>query len=195
MLIALFILVTALTATIVLMVTSINASRESRNKLIATNLSREGLEAVRNLRDSNWLDPAVVSWDDGLTNVLDNLDNTAIPIINSTKALSLDFSVDNIVTDSDARVFLGGNDYLQGNGLSGSALATQFYRIIYLNPICRRETDGDEKIVAKAVRASCDSFDENYTQVGLRVISEVHWPSPNKRNVILEERLYDWQVL
>ena len=53
MLIAIFILILALTATIVLVVTSINAARDSMNKLVATNLSREGIEVVRNIRDTN----------------------------------------------------------------------------------------------------------------------------------------------
>lgn len=46
----------------------------SQNRLIASYLAQEGIELVRNVRDSNWDDsnyPASVNWDDGLPDCAD----------------------------------------------------------------------------------------------------------------------------
>lgn len=39
----------------------------SLSQLTATYLAQEGIEIVRNIRDGNWLDPAVLPWNDGIT--------------------------------------------------------------------------------------------------------------------------------
>ena len=39
----------------------------SSSQLTATYLAQEGIEIVRNIRDGNWLDPAIPFWDDGIT--------------------------------------------------------------------------------------------------------------------------------
>ena len=53
--IAIGIILTATIASLTLIVSSIEASRGVRERLIASNLAREGIEAVRAVRDSNWL--------------------------------------------------------------------------------------------------------------------------------------------
>ena len=186
LLVALSILVVALTATIVLIVTSINAGREARNKLVATSLAREGIEIVRNIRDSNWIDTTDPSWDDGLIG-----DNTAIPVIDGVNSITLDFSENNFTP-----IKLDGNAYLQGSTAPGTD--TQFYRLLYLNPICYDDSDPvNEGIVPKETDNDCATeFGANYSKVGVRVISEVRWPTADSnKKVIIEDRLYDWQVL
>ena len=39
----------------ILVLTSVNATVSGENRLVAYNLAREGVEAVRNIRDTNWL--------------------------------------------------------------------------------------------------------------------------------------------
>lgn len=194
MLVAIFILVVALTATIVLIITSIKAGRESINKLIATSLAREGIEVVRNIRDSNWIDPSGPDWDSGLFGVDDN---TAIPIIDGSYDITLDFDAD-VFTDTDARLKMNSNQYLQG--LSLDEPDTQFYRLLYINPICQDDNDpAGERVVNKNDDFTCGqggTYVFTYpNKVGLRVISEVHWLAPSGREVIIEDRLYNWQVL
>jgi len=190
MLVALFILVTALTATIVLIVTSINAGRQSINKLIATSLAREGIEVVRNIRDSNWIDPGDPDWDDGLVGA----NSTAIPVIDGSSSITLDFTV-NAFTDPNARLKMDNNQYLQD---TTAGTNTQFYRLLYINPICQNDDDPPiEEIVSKESGDDCNAaFGGTYSKVGIRVISEVRWPSSDSsRKVIIEDRLYNWQVL
>lgn len=189
MLIAIFILLLALAATIVLIVTSIHAARDSMNKLVATNLSREGIEVVRNIRDSNWINPAGEDWDSGL-----DADNTAIPVIDGSSNISLDFAPADF-NDSLVNIKLLDNDYLQG--LSAGGMDTSFTRLIYLNPICQDSvTDPanvDEIIIDQY---STDVCAAGYEKVGIRVISEVRWHNTNSsRKVIIEDRLYNWQNL
>jgi len=185
MMVALFILVAALTATIVLIVTSINAGRESINKLISTSLAREGIEVVRNIRDSNWIDPSGPAWDDGLAS-----DNTAIPKIDGLNPISLNFAENDFTV-----IKLFNNQYLQD---TTEGTDTQFYRLLYINPICHDDA-GTEEIVGKESSDGCDSFPDegngSFEKVGIRVISEVRWPSPGGRKVIIEDRLYNWQML
>ena len=187
LLVALSILVVALTATIVLIVTSINAGREARNKLVATSLAREGIEIVRNIRDSNWIDTTDPSWDDGLIG-----DNTATPVIDGTNPVTLNFSDNNFTV-----IKLDNNAYLQGS--TAPDTDTQFYRLLYLNPICQ-DSSNSEVIVDQNDDFTCGQSGtpvEFYpNKVGLRVISEVHWPAADSnKKVIIEDRLYDWQVL
>ncbi|XOU94480.1 MAG: type IV pilus modification PilV family protein [Candidatus Kerfeldbacteria bacterium] len=186
MLIAIFILILALTATIVLIVTSINAARDSMNKLVATNLSREGIEIVRNIRDSNWIHPDGEDWDKDL-----DTDNTAIPEIDGTSNISLDFTPADFSNPLLVGIKLSGNDYVQGASATGNN--TLFTRLIYLNPICHDYSNPpavDETIIDTGTCAG------NYEKVGVRVISEVRWHATNSnRKVILEDRLYNWQNL
>ncbi|MBI2463363.1 hypothetical protein HYV57_00200 [Candidatus Peregrinibacteria bacterium] len=53
--IAVFIVVIAAIAATAIITSSFQINRISKNKMIAANLAREGIEGVRNIRDSNWL--------------------------------------------------------------------------------------------------------------------------------------------
>src|SRR3989344_1098546 len=79
--VAIAILASAGVALWILSAISLRTVRIARQELIAANLAQEGIEIVRNIRDSNWLDdrradddgtncaPAPpVSWRDGLCN-------------------------------------------------------------------------------------------------------------------------------
>jgi hypothetical protein len=43
-------------------------SPQLQSKLIASYLTQEGIEIVRNIRDNNWLDPTNPDWNEGLGN-------------------------------------------------------------------------------------------------------------------------------
>ena len=190
LIVALFILVVAITATIVLIVTSINAGRDSRDKLVGTNLAREALEIVRNIRDSNWTDPASTAWHEGLTD-----GSTAVPIVDGTSAFSLDFTVNNFLEINWTRLRETGGKYFQDSAANGNS---RYYRMLYISRICRDGSDDDNIAVDPANNDACGvGVHSLYTQeVGLRVIAEVRYPSADSdKKVQLEERLYDWQVL
>ena len=54
-LVAVVILSTVLTATFAILNRTISTNVNVKNRVIAINIAREGLEAVRNIRDTNWL--------------------------------------------------------------------------------------------------------------------------------------------
>lgn len=62
---AIFILTTTLTAGLGLTIYAFSSSTTSQNEIVASNLAREGVEAVRMMRDSNWLagDVKGGAWD------------------------------------------------------------------------------------------------------------------------------------
>lgn len=63
--VAIFVLTTALTASLGVIIYSFSASTASQSEIIASNLAREGAEVVRMMRDSNWLagDAKGSDWD------------------------------------------------------------------------------------------------------------------------------------
>lgn len=54
--VAILVLTTALTTGLALIISSVSSSTTSQNQLIATSLAKEGIEAVRKMRDTNWLE-------------------------------------------------------------------------------------------------------------------------------------------
>lgn len=203
LIVAIGIILACTIATLTLVITSIQAGRKGSDKIIATNLAREGIEIVRNIRDSNWISAAsgigspIPDWDYGLVN---GTDPTAIPIIDDTNLSSLEFAPNDFgglcgSADCTKIYTTGTNYYIQNTNSSGTP--TNFYRLLYLNPICRNPIDDSEKIVGKTESISCGGIGyELYTEkIGIRVISEVHWPKSDGANkVILEDRLYNWRT-
>lgn len=68
LIIAIAVITTALLALVALLAFSVSGIKLGENKLIATNLAQEGIEIVRNIRDSNWLSykRTAENWTDGL---------------------------------------------------------------------------------------------------------------------------------
>lgn len=60
--VAISILITAITGPMVLAASSIRATRDARNELIATHLAEEGVEVLHNIRDNNVTNYPVGSW-------------------------------------------------------------------------------------------------------------------------------------
>ncbi len=66
--VALGIVVSIITSSLVLITLTVNSTKNSQLKIIAIGLSQEGLEIVRNIRDNNWLAGyrAPLNWKQGL---------------------------------------------------------------------------------------------------------------------------------
>lgn len=70
-LVAVTILITAVTGPMVLAASSIRATRDARNELIATHLAEEAIEVIHNIRDNNITNYPTGSW---LTSILPGCD-------------------------------------------------------------------------------------------------------------------------
>lgn len=188
--IAVSVVIIAAAAMLTLTTRSLTSERDTADTLIASNLAREGIEAVHAIRDSNWL--ASGAFDAGLSDVAHH--HLAAPVFDVTAGntgfWALDFSTASI-NDASAAVWQVNSPnvgevlgmYLQDQpGLASRSNATPYKRVITLNDVC---SDGT---VISASGAGCGS-----TKIGIQVLSTVQWNTPRgNRTVTLEDWLYNW---
>lgn len=62
--IAIFVITIGITGAVNLINFGISSATVSKSQIIATNIAQEGMEIVRGVRDSNWIED--VNWNDGL---------------------------------------------------------------------------------------------------------------------------------
>lgn len=196
MIIAIGILTTGLLSTMTLTTASLAATKDGETRLVATNLSREGIEVVRALRDSAWL--AGQPWNAGLVGVSGNRTATLLFTPSAATPWVLDFSVEKI-SEPLAAVFLGvtpgaPDEHLYTQTLGGTpppgAATTIYQRLIALYPICRNTVTGTEAVL-QGEEVLCGSGE---VEVGLDVLSTVQWTVKRQQHSITtEEYLYDWR--
>lgn len=181
------IVATAVSAALTLVQSSINGEKESEFGIIGTNLAREGIEVVRMIRDSNWL--AGRPWDQGLEGA--EQDYTGIPVFSTEdNNWTMDFTPDELPQDA-ARVyrFTSGEAALVGLNFqtlapSTEAVATNFNRLVELDPICADRT----------IKTSGEECGAGNDKIGIRATARVTWYSGGRRRTIaVEETLYDWR--
>lgn len=184
---------TAVASALTLMTSAVRATKVSETQIVAGNLAREGVEVVRALRDSNWL--AGAAFDDGFVGA--GNDYTAIPIFNpATSIWTLNFTP-NAITDARAVVYrysksdptvtqaaLGLMIQNSGTTTPTDTVATQFRRLLRLNPLC---ASGSTYTIITT--GTCST-----AKIGVQVISTVQWSvSGATKSITLEERLMDWR--
>ena len=167
--------------------------QQSESRIVAGNLAREGVEVVKNIRDSNWLkmdnNVPTVSWDTNLVAgqmVITNL----IPPVSGNESASL-------------TPLLNGNDklYYHNSGYfydTITSTSSPYSRIITIKPICCKDSAGD---------LQCDSNDfqilqsgtacvgpDYWLKIGLDVESKVSWFLNNKNEEsVIHEQLFNWR--
>ncbi|MCK5459896.1 prepilin-type N-terminal cleavage/methylation domain-containing protein [Candidatus Parcubacteria bacterium] len=193
---AIAIITISLSAIISLIVIGLSANRESRCRVISTNLAREAIEVARNKRDSNWLDieagTAGADWDSAL---YDDDDYSAILKFdegeenNNFDDWDFQFQPDNI-SDNDCKLYFKNGIYKQDKNVIIDGVLTKYSRLILLNPICELISDGSESIVSDGVKCN----DIGGFKIGIQVISQVDWlESGREHSLLLEDRLYNWK--
>ncbi|MEY4722719.1 MAG: hypothetical protein RLZZ324_232 [Candidatus Parcubacteria bacterium] len=185
------IIVTAVASALTLVTSSIQASKESETSITATNLAREGVEVVRNMRDSNWL--ADKPFDTGLSS---GTDYAGILVFTpATGAWAMDYAAADNATDAAARVYRHDGTapgatlglMTQAAVQPASTSASPYGRIVLTEPICE---DAVGVITTVSSGADCGAK----TKVGIRVLSRVYWTLGGRpRKIESEERMYDWR--
>jgi phospholipase/lecithinase/hemolysin len=184
--VAMTIIITAVSSSLALVQSSIVATRIGGSQVVAANLAREGIEVVRAKRDSNWL--AGQSFQVGLTDPASKV--ARISLDPATANWSIGFGNWTIASPEAAlRLTTAGLFVRPEDG--PSAAPTLYSRVVEIDYLCRNQGTGAERIEAGA-SATCTSVE---TLVGLALKSTVSYVSVagSKRNLILEERLYDWR--
>ena len=202
-LLATFILTTSLVAGLSVAIYALTASAVSKNQIIATNLAREGIEAIRMMRDSNWLaaepDPASVDPDstDDLQSCAGSPMNGAFcypkvfiaPAYNFNNGVSGSFG---LTFDSSSRSWSFVSDYFLFQQSDGSF---------------SRNSNGPWQISRKITFTYLTSGDYSATYPALSVKSIVGWvgknctemnpvngdPETTNCKVIVEEQLTNWK--
>jgi len=179
---AIGILVAVVSAILALSTSAIHSQQESESQIIANNLAREGIEIVRNTRDSNWLSGQ--AWDTGLVDISGNNSNQAIAKFipaNSPNDWQLDFD---LVTNKDLIYLSPDGVYSQQ---SGNNQPTIFSRRLIFDNICRDAASGLEELT------SLPCADK--VKVGIKAVCKVSWTERGGRQrfVNLQDLLYDWK--
>lgn len=168
--IALGIIITGVVAALTLGIANLSAGVTSESRIVAANLAREGVEVVRNIRDTNWTrgnawdaDLAIgtytLRWDPTMFR------HTIIPFATASESGRLYRFVDSAIMTADAN----------------AGTATPFFRKIILEDIC---TSG---------ALTCIGDD----RTGIRVRSHVGWErkgvAPAKPQIEIVAELYKWR--
>ncbi len=136
-----------------------------REQFIATNLSREGLELVRQIRDSNWFN----SPDDHSTWL--------------ARGLCEDSSDDNRQFTVDSDIIITGNDV-------GDIADAQLYRD-ETSGIWSHDSTKTVTPYSREISVDCAANENDFAFV--QVTSKVSWSSRNKEHeVVIKEKLYNW---
>ena len=122
----------ALVAILSLGAKSIYSSTQDKEEIVASNLAREGMEIVRAVRDSNWLDPSKNAFD-GLGN------GDWIISYNDTGAITQADSAD-INTCNNCKLYFTNGLYQHTAGV-----ATPYKRLVKISSLAT----GEKKVVSK----------------------------------------------
>lgn len=176
------ILIAGLVTTMALGIMTIRAGQVSQSRTTADNLAREGIEVVRNIRDTNWLKDAA-RWDAGLCQVDDP---TASLDLAPATGWSLNFTTNNI--DSDAAtvrqvVTPGPNPiYYFTQAIVADSKPTIYHRLITLEPS------------PEVTITNCNSTETSQIPNYYTVTSEVKWNEQGAtHSTRLIEQIYNWR--
>lgn len=125
--IAIFLVIVGITGVFLLITKTVGQMALSSSRLIAAYLSQEGIEIVRNIRDTNWLEQSyhANSWDEGLV----------LPDIDCSAGCEADYT-DTTVENPTLSTYDGGNFLnIDGNGFYSYSpgTATKFKRKITID--------------------------------------------------------------
>ncbi len=199
LIVAIGIIVVGLFSVWALFFSNFAAEQEAETRMTASNLAREGIEAVKNLRDSNWLavenNAPGVSWDSGFNDLGDSGYYTLGTIFSTSTSYNGLVTLSPIANSNDTSTKL----YVNGDGFYdyvSSPTSTPFSRFIVIKNICCASTDGFKcsapQPISKDIGSSCGS---DQIKVGIDVVSEVRWLGADKqpRKATLEDQLFNWR--
>ncbi len=199
--VAIAIITTGIFSVWTLFLSNFSGEQEARARTVAANLAREGVELVKNVRDSNWLridNGEEITWNDGLHG------GTAVfaEFLNGPAVLS--YEPDSL-DESGAQLFLNDGFYTHGS----SGISTSLRRLIALTPICCVDENpidlkcddydsfsydarfqGDELLPDDGSAPDCDGK----MVIGYKIESAIKWKVNNEsRELTVEDELYNWR--
>lgn len=190
--VAIGVLITSVIIIIALSIATTDFGRRAERRNLATNLAREGMEIVRQKRDSNWLAGALFA--NGLFSTGVNQAATATmliypPTINvALVTFSPASGSSTCYSDVSCTCYTSGSSCtlnLDTNGIYSNivipgATATPYRRLVFIKPL---KADGTTEATTMA------------ETVKLHIVSQVYWLEKKQpQTVTLETDLYDWKT-
>lgn len=181
---------------------NVAATVASNQRLTAAQLAREGLDAIRQVRDSNWLKATnsqpSTAWDQGLADSVDcglqcnaalviftpgdptppaQASTLEVRLLSDVYAAVPSRDVDGDVANMPELEFYRHNqdhEWVQFDSLPALAGygATNYRRIVLLDPVCREDATGTVR--TRVNQFACDGGE---SKIGLRAEATVSWPS------------------
>ncbi|MBT4210149.1 MAG: prepilin-type N-terminal cleavage/methylation domain-containing protein [Candidatus Komeilibacteria bacterium] len=200
--IALAVFTIGISAALSLALANYNNSRDNLDKIIAANLAREGIELIKNVRDSNWLRIEAnetcggipCTWDYSLT-----VNNQYVYIdYNDSWPLSFGATCAAGITDCvtaclECDLYKDvDNYYVHEVPVSGTLELTNYSRAIFLEKICIDEMginpQNTEDIIGMDL--PCDAGD---TYAGIQITSHVQWEDGGTKSLEIIDQIYNWR--
>lgn len=184
-----------------LFLSNFSGEQEAKARIIGSNLAREGIEAVKNMRDSNWLRVSVnddtcgengdelCRWDYGFEG-----DGTAIV----RNVLNQDYvTLDYLPVDIDSqevKLFLDSNGFYSHDQ---SGLYSGYNRLIIIRDVCCSDSDLNLKCDTAGafnIKNIAERCTTGELKVGMDVQSIVVWEiNGRRREVTAEDQLFNWR--
>lgn len=175
-----------------------NNNKANKDRVIAGNLAREGLELVRNIRDSNWLRlDSNISCDGGATIcsfdsrsledrfILVDYNNYSEGVSICAAYSSLEECLNNCRNDNSCLLYIDGQTFYSHDN---SGISTNFYRVVHIRSIC---LDASGALPVEYVRDTCQVSEE---KVGIQAIVRIDWNRTGKLyNLELMDKFYNWR--
>lgn len=197
---AIGVIMTATISATTLIVSTISAGQVGKDKVVAANFAREGLEVIRGIRDTNWIrraenvtvgidsdNPPLVQWNsspDGFADVYPTLDSTSTPRCYSIK---LQPSGDWRLNPPDSCA----NSHQINRAVSTSSPPVTMYTE---NSTCQAGyTCSATKFrrVVKIERKTDSFFDASAYY--MKVTTIITWNNHGAKTYSMSENLYDWR--
>lgn len=167
-----------------LFLSNFNAEREAELRIVGANLSREGIELVKNIRDSNWLrgdrgevneEGTIWPWDEGLI----------------SGAYSISYDNGALEDEATSQLYIDSQGFYTNS--PNQTKISPYKRTIELKSVCCPDLGGD---------LACD--DTNYQikesnepcslRIGINVIAKTTWShSGSERSSVAEDIIYNWR--
>ena len=177
--VAITVIMVGLIGVLGLIIYNISISRASPEKVVAVNLAQEGIEIIRNMRDSNWL--AGNSWDENIEGEAGGKDY--ILHVNEPDDLTQGWDINTVGAGNDWKtyVYYDTNDNFYGQSKWKENVDPQF-------------PDNWQKTIFSRRITITKNPDGNACTEDIGVVCTVNWTDrTGSHSVSLEDRLYNWK--
>ena len=183
--VALGVVTTGVISGLTLTAYNLTTAVSSATRLVAANLAREGIEVIRQKRDSNWLEGA--PWNQGMVEA--NKYRLTVYFNEASNQWTTVSQVVNINNCNACQIYLNPNTGVYSHNDTGT-LPTAYKRWLGLKEICWQAAVSAEVILAAGQKCA----DVNQPLVGYEVESLVTWTENSRAHSLsVVDRLYDWR--